>query len=66
MDMSDFRPRFSPIVDSSPYRYSIGVYRGKKRFILAWFADEGSANDYLVRCRRDHSGFIFDCLKSLF
>nr|DAV15220.1 MAG TPA: hypothetical protein [Microviridae sp.] len=66
MDYFDFRPRFSPIVNSAPYRYSIGVYRGKKRFIIAWFADEIPANDYLVRCRRDNPYAKFDCLQSLF
>lgn len=60
----DFRPRFSPIVGSTPYRYSIGAYRGKKRVVIAWFADEGPASDYLVRCRLEHPGVKFDCLRS--
>lgn len=66
MDQFDFRPKFSPIVDSASYRYSIGAYRGRKRIILAWFADELPANDYLVRCRRDYPRVKFDCLRSLF
>nr|DAW10191.1 MAG TPA: hypothetical protein [Microviridae sp.] len=65
MDYFDFRPRFSPIVDSVPYRYSIGAYRGRKRVVIAWFADETSAKDYLVRCRRTTPYIKFDCLKSL-
>lgn len=65
MDYFDFRPRFSPIVDSVPFRYSIGAYRGKKRVVLAWFADETPANDYLVRCRLDNPHIKFDCLRSL-
>ena len=65
MDYFDFRPRFSPTVDSIPYRYSIGAYRGKKRVIIAWFSDEEFANDYLIRCRFDHPGIKFDCLRSL-
>lgn len=65
MDYFDFRPRFSPTIDSIPYRYSIGAYRGRKRVVIAWFADETSANDYLIRCRLDHSGIKFDCLRSL-
>ena len=65
MDYFDFRPRFSPIVDSIPYRYSIGAYRGKKRVIIAWFSDEEPANDYLIRCRFDHPAVKFDCLRSL-
>lgn len=64
MDYFDFRPRFSPIVDSIPYRFSIGAYRGKRRVVIAWFADEIPANDYLVRCRSDHPAIKFDCLKS--
>lgn len=66
MDYFDFRPRFSPIVGYVPYRFSVGAYRGKRRVVIAWFSDETSAKDYLVRCRRDHSSVKFDCLKSLF
>lgn len=65
MDYFDFRPRFSPVVNSIPYRYSIGAYRGRKRVVIAWFADEISANDYLIRCRLDHPSIRFDCLQSL-
>lgn len=66
MDNFDFRPRFSPIVDSTPYRYSVGAYRGKKRVTIAWFVDEIPANDYLARCRRTNPYIKFDCLKSFF
>ena len=66
MDYFDFRPRFSPIINSVPYRYSIGAYRGKKRVIIAWFIDETSAADYLVRCRLDNPSIRFNCLRSLF
>lgn len=66
MDYFDFRPRFSPIVNNAPCRYSIGAYRGKKRVIIAWFFEEVPANDYLVRCRRTNPYVKFDCLKSLF
>lgn len=55
---------FSPIVDGIPYRYSIGAHRGKKRVVIAWFSDEISAADYLVRCRLDHPNIKFDCLRS--
>ena len=65
MDYFDFRPRFSPVIDNLSYRYSIGAYRGRKRVIIAWFADEISASDYLVRCRLDHPSIRFDCLQSL-
>lgn len=67
MDRLDvFRPRFSPIVDSVPYRFSVGVYRGKKRVVVAWFTTESGALDYLARCRRDNPSFKYDHLKSLF
>ena len=66
MDDSDLRPRFSPIVDSVPHRYSVGIYCGRKRVIIAWFIDESFANDYLAKCRRTNPYFKFDCLKSLF
>lgn len=65
MDYFDFRPRFSPIVNSVPYRYSVGAYRGKKRVVIAWFADESSAADYLARCRRTNPYIKFDFLRSL-
>ena len=65
MDYFDFRPRFSPNVSGLSMRYSIGAYRGKKRVVIAWFGDEFSANDYLIRCRLDHPSIKFDCLQSL-
>lgn len=66
MDYFDFRPKYSPVINGVPYGYSIGAYRGRKRVIIAWFADETPANDYLVRCRRTNPYVKFDCLKSLF
>ena len=66
MDNFDFRPRFSPIINNTPYRYSVAAYRGKKRVVIAWFADKSPADDYLVRCRRINPYIKFDCLKSLF
>lgn len=66
MDYFDFRPKFSPVVNSTACRYSIGAYRGKKRVVIAWFADEFSADDYLARCRRDHPSIRFDRFQSIF
>lgn len=66
MDYFDFSPKYSLVIDGAPYRYSIGAYRGRKRVVIAWFADETPANDYLVRCRRTNPYVRFDCLKSLF
>ena len=66
MDRFDFRPRFSPVINGVTYRFSIGAYRYKKRIVIAWFLDEKSANDYLIRCRLDYPATKFDCLKSFF
>lgn len=66
MDYIDFRPRFSPIINGSHLCYSVAMYRGKKRIIVAWFADETSASEYLIRCRRDNPYAKFDCIQSLF
>lgn len=65
MDRFDFRPRFSPVVNGTPFRFCISAYRGKKRVVIAWFSDEPSANDYLIRCRLDHPRVKFDCIQSL-
>lgn len=66
MDYFDFKPKYSPVINGVSHCYSIGVYRGRKRVVIAWFSDETSANDYLVRCCRTNPWFKFDCLKSLF
>lgn len=66
MDNFDFRPRFSPIIDGAPFRYSVAAYRGKRRVVVAWFIDECAAIDYLSRCRLDHPNIKFDLLRSLF
>lgn len=65
MDYFDFRPKFSPIIGSSSFRFSIGAYRGRRRVVIAWFPDEVSAKDYLARCCRDYPWIKFDCLQSL-
>lgn len=66
MDYFDFKPRFSPVVDGTPCRFSVGAYRGRKRVIIAWFKDESDAIDYVIRCRIDRPRVKFDYLKSLF
>lgn len=65
MDYYDI-PRFSPVIDSVPHRYSVAAYRGKKRVIIAWFSDERAAIDYCRRCRSDRPYIKFDYLQSLF
>ena len=66
MDRFDFRPKYSPVINGAPHRYSIGVYEGRKRVVIAWFSNEAPANDYLTRCRRTNPYVKFDCLESLF
>ena len=66
MDRFDFRPKYSPVINGAPCRYSIGAFRGRKRVVIAWFVDSVSANDYLTRCRRTNPYIKFDCLVSLF
>jgi len=66
MDYFDpFRPRFSPVVNSIPYRYSVGAYRGKKRVVIAWFSDEQAAADYCRRLRSERPYIKFDYVQSL-
>ena len=48
MDKFDFRPRFSPVINSVPYRFSIGAYRGKKRVVIAWFSEEETRDRMFV------------------
>lgn len=60
------RPRFSPIVGSTSYRYSVATYYRKKRVIIAWFLDEFAAKDFCRRCRFDFPDIKFDYLQSLF
>lgn len=67
MDHIDvFQPRFSPVVSSTPYRYSVGAYFDKKRVIIAWFLDEQAARNFCRRCRADRPHINFDYLQSLF
>lgn len=65
MDTLD-SPRFCPSIDGVPYRYSVGFYRGKRRVILGWFADQDAAMEYLLRFRRCHPRCKADLLQSLF
>ena len=60
------QPRFSPVVGDVPYRYSVAVYHGKKRVIIAWFSTESDAIEYLIFCRRTNPSDIFDYLQSMF
>ena len=66
MDYFDLTPHCSPIVNGVPLRYSVAMYRYKKRIIIAWFVDEAAAIAYLYRCRRDRPDLRFDYLQSLF
>lgn len=55
-----------PVVDNRPLVWSVGKYFGRHRRVVAWFADEHAARDYVERCKSSNPGWKFDCLKSLF
>ena len=61
-----FQPRFSPVINSTPYRYSVVAYFGKNRLIIAWFLDEQAAMNFCRRCRSDRPHIKFDYFQSLF
>lgn len=65
MDTCDF-PRFSPVIDHRPWRWSCGKYFGRRRVIIAWFEDEAAARDFVERSRRYCPGYKFDYHRSLF
>ena len=66
MDRFDHAPRACPIIDGCPLRWSIGFYRGRRRVVIAWFADEKSARDYSCKIRVSYPHLKVDLLKSLF
>lgn len=65
MDYCDF-PKACPLVEGRPLRYSVGFYRGKRRCIVAWFADRSAAVDYCARMISQYPNFKIDLLESLF
>ena len=65
MDPFD-RPRSCPIVEGQPLRWSVGYYRNRRRFTLAWFADFDAACRYLQSVSASYPRFKIDLLQSLF
>lgn len=65
MDYCDI-PKACPLVEGRPLRYSVGFYRGKRRCVVAWFADLSAAADYCVRMTSRYPDFKIDLLESLF
>jgi len=65
MDYCD-APKFCPAVSGSLLRWSVAFYRGRRRFVIAWFESEAAALRFLKRSRDQNPNLKFDCLESLF
>lgn len=66
MDYLDF-PKACPLVEGSPFRYSVGFYRGRRRrYVFAWFDDPDTAFTYCRHMRNRFPHLNIDVLKSLF
>lgn len=59
-------PKVCPLIEGRPFRYSVGFYRGRHRYVVAWFDDRLAATDYCSKARLRHPKFKFDLLQSLF
>lgn len=60
------RPRSCPIIEGQPLRWSVGYYRGRRRFTFAWFADLDFACRYLQSVAASYPHLKVDLLQSLF
>lgn len=65
MDRFDI-PKACPLIEGRPLRYSVGFYRGRRRVVVAWFAEFCDANSYCAKMRLQHPRFLIDVLHSLF
>ena len=65
MDTHD-APKYSPIIDHRPFRWSCGKYIGRKRVVIAWFDNEADAKDFAERSRYYSPGYKYDYLPSMF
>lgn len=65
MDFSD-HPRSCPVIEGQPLRWSVGYYRGRRRFTFAWFADFDAACRYLQSMSVSYPHFKIDLLQSFF
>lgn len=48
------------------FRWSVGLYCGKKRVVIAWFEHVDEAAEFLVSARKSHPGRFYDILQSIF
>lgn len=65
MDWFD-TPKACPIIDGRSLSYSVGYYVGRRRKVIAWFADYDAALNYLRRTRSAYPRFKVDVLKTFF
>ena len=67
MDQHDLnRPTFGVQSGDIIFRWSVGAYYMRRRTILAWFQYREDAEEYLLKCRKDHPDTMFDILQSLY
>lgn len=64
--VNPYVPKYSPVIDRRPFRWSVGRYVGKRRVIIAWFDNEDDAKNYAERSRYCSPGFKYDYLQSMF
>ena len=67
MDQYDVnRPIYGPRSGDTHFRWSVGLYRNKKRIIIAWFEHIDEAAEFLVFARKSHPDRSYDILQSIF
>jgi hypothetical protein len=67
MDKCDVnRPAFGVRSGDIIFRWSVGAYHKCHRTVLAWFQYRENAEEYLLKCRKDHPNTMFDILQSLY
>lgn len=65
MDAYD-TPKYSPVIEGRPFRWSVGKYLGKRRIVVAWFEYEQDAIDYVKNSRYYAPGTKYDYYQSMF
>lgn len=48
------------------FRWSVGFYFNKKRYIIAWFEHFDDAFEFLVSCRKANPTRFYDVLQSFY
>ena len=67
MDQYDAnRPIYGPRSGDIKFRWSVGLYFGKRRTIIAWFEHIDEAAEYLASARKSHPDRFYDILQSIF